>query len=105
MVVIGSHYLPFITLYGMKLFGLLAALLVTGWNSSRYLQARLREEIARAQRERSCVSCLIADVDRLQAVNDELGYAAGDRVLQEVGARIESQVRASDAAVWRSPPV
>jgi hypothetical protein len=28
MVVIGSHYLPFITLYGMKLFGVLAALLV-----------------------------------------------------------------------------
>lgn len=28
MVVIGSHYLPFITLYGMKLFGILAALLV-----------------------------------------------------------------------------
>ena len=27
-VVVGAHYLPFITLYGMKLFGLLAALLV-----------------------------------------------------------------------------
>lgn len=30
MIVIGSHYLPFITLYGMKMFGLLAALLVLG---------------------------------------------------------------------------
>jgi len=30
MIVIGSHYLPFITLYGMKMFGLLAALLVAG---------------------------------------------------------------------------
>ena len=28
MIVIGSHYLPFITLYGMRMFGLLAALLV-----------------------------------------------------------------------------
>ena len=28
MVVIGSHYLPFITLYGMKLFGVLAGLLI-----------------------------------------------------------------------------
>ncbi len=28
MIAIGSHYLPFITLYGMKLFGVLAALLV-----------------------------------------------------------------------------
>jgi diguanylate cyclase (GGDEF)-like protein len=76
--------------------GLVDAL--TGWNSPRYLQARLGEEIARAQREHGCLSCLVADVDRLQAVNDDLGYAAGDRVLQEVAARIESQVRASDAA-------
>lgn len=30
MVVVGAHYLPFITLYGMKMFGLLAALLVFG---------------------------------------------------------------------------
>jgi hypothetical protein len=28
MIVVGSHYLPFITLYGMNQFGLLAALLV-----------------------------------------------------------------------------
>ena len=28
MIVVGSHYLPFITLYGMKLFGILAGLLV-----------------------------------------------------------------------------
>ncbi|MCG2783731.1 MAG: hypothetical protein L6461_01350 [Anaerolineae bacterium] len=28
MIVVGAHYLPFITLYGMKMFGLLAGLLV-----------------------------------------------------------------------------
>ena len=28
MIVIGAHYLPFITLYGMKMFGILAGLLV-----------------------------------------------------------------------------
>jgi len=71
---------------------------LTGWNSPRYLQARLREEIARAQREHAAVAYLVADVDRLQLLNDELGYGAGDRALQELAARIESQVRASDAA-------
>ena len=30
MIVVGSHYLPFITLYGMRMFGVLAALLVLG---------------------------------------------------------------------------
>jgi diguanylate cyclase (GGDEF)-like protein len=71
---------------------------LTGWNSARYLQVRLREELARAQRERGSVACLVADVDRLQSLNDEFGYGGGDRALQEVAARIESQVRASDAA-------
>jgi diguanylate cyclase len=71
---------------------------LTGWHSSRYLQSRLREEIARAQREHCSVACLVVDVDRLQEVNDALGYGAGDRALQELAARIESQVRASDAA-------
>jgi hypothetical protein len=28
MIVVGAHYLPFITLYGMKMFGILAALLI-----------------------------------------------------------------------------
>lgn len=71
---------------------------LTGWHSSRYLQSRLREEIARAQRGQHSVSVLIVDVDRLQSVNDELGYGAGDRALQELASRIESQLRASDAA-------
>lgn len=30
MIVVGTHYLPFMTLYGMKMFGLLAGLLVLG---------------------------------------------------------------------------
>ena len=30
MIVVGSHYLPFISLYGMKMFGVLAGLLVMG---------------------------------------------------------------------------
>jgi diguanylate cyclase (GGDEF)-like protein len=71
---------------------------LTGWNSLRYLQVRLHEEIARAQRTRGSVACLVADVDRLQALNEELGHGAGDRALQELAARIDSQVRESDAA-------
>ena len=30
MIVVGAHYLPFVTLYGMEMFGLLAGLLVLG---------------------------------------------------------------------------
>lgn len=30
MIIVGAHYLPFITLYGMKMFGVLASLLIIG---------------------------------------------------------------------------
>ena len=30
MIVVGAHYLPFITLYGMKMYGILSALLILG---------------------------------------------------------------------------
>lgn len=30
MIIVGTHYLPFITLYGMKMYGILSALLILG---------------------------------------------------------------------------
>lgn len=71
---------------------------LTGWHSRRYLHARLREQIARCQRSGAGAACLVVDVDRLHAVNDEFGQPAGDRALREIAQRVESQVRASDAA-------
>lgn len=71
---------------------------MTGWHTRRYLQSRLREEVARCQRYDSSVACLIVDVDKLQAVNHAHGHAAGDVVLRELAQRIESQLRSSDAA-------
>lgn len=71
---------------------------LTGWNSGRYLYTRLREEIARSQRRGASTACLVVDIDRLHAVNDDLGQPAGDRVLREIAHRIESQVRLSDTA-------
>jgi diguanylate cyclase (GGDEF)-like protein len=71
---------------------------LTGWNSGRYLYTRLREEIARSQRRGSSTACLVVDIDRLHAVNEELGQPAGDRVLREIAHRIESQVRSCDTA-------
>lgn len=70
---------------------------VTGWNSAHYLMARLREQVADCLRRAASASCIIVDVDGLGLVNEQHGVTTGDRALQEVGARIESQVRASDA--------
>lgn len=70
---------------------------VTGWNSAHYLVARLREQVAACQRRGEPAACLVIDVDGLARVNELHGVTTGDRALQEIGARIEAQVRASDA--------
>ncbi len=71
---------------------------LTGWHNRRYLQFRLKEELARASRERSTLVCLMLDIDHFKRINDSYGHAAGDEVLREVSHRIEMQVRASDVA-------
>ncbi len=71
---------------------------LTGWHNRRYLQTRLREELARARREEAPLTLLLIDIDHFKRVNDRHGHLAGDHVLAEVAQRIESQVRASDVA-------
>ncbi len=71
---------------------------LTGWHNRRYLSVRLAEELARAKRDSYGIACLMLDVDHFKRVNDTWGHAAGDAVLRELAARIESQVRASDVA-------
>lgn len=71
---------------------------LTGWHNRRYLQLRLAEELARAQREGGTLVCLMVDIDFFKRVNDRHGHAAGDAVLREIANRVESQVRASDVA-------
>jgi diguanylate cyclase (GGDEF)-like protein len=71
---------------------------LTGWHNRRYLQVRLNEELARARRDGSHLTCLMLDVDHFKRVNDTWGHAAGDAVLQQLANRIDGQVRASDVA-------
>jgi len=71
---------------------------LTGWHNRRYLQIRMAEELASAQRYRRAMSCLILDVDHFKRINDQHGHAAGDEVLREIAQRVESQIRASDIA-------
>jgi len=70
---------------------------LTGFHNRRYLHARLREELAGAQRARRSVICLMIDVDHFKGVNDRHGHLAGDAVLREVAQRIDAEMRLSDA--------
>ena len=71
---------------------------LTGWHNRRYLQVRMAEELARAQRDTTNLVCLMIDVDHFKRINDNYGHGAGDVVLREIAQRVESQVRASDVA-------
>ncbi len=72
--------------------------MLTGWHNRRYLQYRLVEELARAQRGRRPLACLMLDVDHFKRVNDAHGHLVGDSVLREIAARVEGEVRAGDVA-------
>lgn len=78
----------------LKHVGLTDAL--TGVHNRRYFDQRMREEIDRAQRQGRPLSCLFLDIDFFKRINDTYGHHAGDRVLQEVAARIKSHMRMSD---------
>ena len=71
---------------------------LTGWHNRRYLQNRLREELARCRRESAALTCLMIDVDHFKRINDRHGHLAGDDVLRQVAHRVEGQVRDSDVA-------
>lgn len=70
---------------------------LTGVNNRRYIEQRIQEEIGRAQRERSALSCLFIDIDHFKRVNDRFGHQSGDDVLCEVARRIKKELRLSDS--------
>lgn len=71
---------------------------LTGWHNRRYLNARLKEELARAQRQGTNLTCLLIDLDRFKQINDEHGHLAGDLALREAAQRVDAHIRGSDAA-------
>ena len=71
---------------------------LTGWHNRRYLQQRLKEELARAQRRSGVIACLMIDIDRFKGINDGYGHLAGDNALKEIAHRVESQIRSMDTA-------
>ncbi len=60
------------------------------------LQDRLSKALASARRQKDKVALLFLDLDRFKNINDSLGHALGDFLLQKVGERLKRWAREQD---------
>lgn len=69
---------------------------LTGLPNRQLLLDRLGQAIPLARRQHTALAVCFIDLDGFKAVNDELGHAAGDRLLQVIATRLGACVRAHD---------
>lgn len=69
---------------------------LTGLPNRQLLADRLGTALRRAERERGLLALLFIDLDGFKAVNDTLGHAAGDAVLQAAARRLGGALRNTD---------
>ncbi|WP_217923052.1 GGDEF domain-containing protein [Miltoncostaea oceani] len=69
---------------------------LTGLPNRRLFHDRLDAAVARSRRQRTPMAVLVIDLDRFKDVNDSLGHASGDHLLQEVAVRLRDLVREGD---------
>lgn len=67
-----------------------------GIYNRRYLERRLSEEVARAQRYSVPLSVFLLDIDQLKDINKTYGRHTGDQVLIHLGKLLLEYVRESD---------
>lgn len=70
--------------------------LLTGLPNRLLFTLKLDQMLARARKRGEQVLLLMLDLDRFKEVNDQAGYAVGDRVIIEVANRLREAVRATD---------
>jgi diguanylate cyclase (GGDEF)-like protein len=71
---------------------------LTGLANRLLLDETLSRAISRAQRDKATFALMGIDLDYFKEVNDHLGHAAGDQLLQIIAERIRSVIRATDTA-------
>lgn len=69
---------------------------LTGLHNRRYLHERLEQEMSRAKRYGTKLSCLLFDLDFFKVVNDIYGYDWGDVLLRSIADKLKQLIRKED---------
>ena len=69
---------------------------LTGLPNRLQFHQHLERAVARAKRHGNLMAVFCLDLDRFKDVNDTLGHATGDALLEEVAARLKENVREVD---------
>jgi len=70
--------------------------LVTNLPNRLLLNDRINQSIALARRQKRPVAVIFLDLDHFKFVNDSLGHATGDKLLESVSKRLLAAVRGAD---------
>ncbi len=69
---------------------------LTGLPNRTLLSDRLKQAVARADREQNMLAVCYLDLDGFKSINDTLGHDAGDSALIEIARRIKETVRGGE---------
>jgi diguanylate cyclase (GGDEF)-like protein/PAS domain S-box-containing protein len=72
---------------------------LTGLPNRHYLTAFLPQAIEEARAANTVLGVVFLDLDRFKHINDTRGHETGDKLLQEVAARLRACVRDSDVVI------
>jgi two-component system, cell cycle response regulator len=61
--------------------------------SRRFFGKHFPREVERAARYKRALSLVLCDIDHFKKINDTLGHAAGDEILQQFGPRLQQALR------------